>query len=124
MSLFSPKWEYSLVLLICGILPFLFFLFHPKIKLRDNWKFLIISLIISALPFLIWDYFATKNAHWQFNSDFILGIYIFNLHLRFPINHGFHPKILIPTKDEKEDKFYQNLHSDNYRRVFDGFYGR
>lgn len=81
MSLFSPKWEYSLVLLVCGILPFLFFLFHPKIKLRDNWKFLLISLIISAIPFLIWDYFATKNAHWQFNSDFILGIYIFNLPL-------------------------------------------
>ncbi len=81
MIFFSPKWEYSLVLLVCGILPFLFFLFHPKIKLRDNWKFLLFSLIISAIPFLIWDYFATKNAHWQFNSDFILGIYLFNLPL-------------------------------------------
>lgn len=81
MNFINPKWEYLTVLFICVILPLIFSIFHPKIKLRKNWKILVLTLIISAIPFLVWDYFATKNAHWQFNSDFVLGFYIFNLPL-------------------------------------------
>lgn len=81
MSFTNPKWEYLLVLLVCGFLPFLFFCFHPRINLRQNWRLLVISLLFSAIPFFIWDYFATLFGHWQFNKDFILGVYIFNLPL-------------------------------------------
>jgi lycopene cyclase domain-containing protein len=73
------NWEYLLVLLLCVSLPLGFFLFHPRIKLRENWKILLISLTVSVIPFLIWDYFATLYGHWQFNPDFILGIYLANL---------------------------------------------
>lgn len=114
MNFINPRWEYLTVLLVCVVLPLLFTIFHPRIRLRNNWQILIISLIISAIPFLIWDYFATKFSHWSFNPDFILGIYIFNLPLEevlffFAIPFCCHFLWSIIDNFENWPKFWQDL---------------
>jgi len=45
------------------------------------WKYLIISISISAIPYIIWDQYFTEKSYWGFNSEYLLGIYIYDLPL-------------------------------------------
>lgn len=74
------RYEYLLVLLVCGILPFLYN-FHPKLGFGKNYKWVVVSILFSLIPFIIWDVYATSRGHWAFNPKFNLGVYIINLPL-------------------------------------------
>lgn len=74
------KFLYLLVDVFTIIVPFIFS-FHPKLKFYKNFKPFFISNIIIASAFLLWDILFTKLGVWGFNSDYVLGIYIFNLPL-------------------------------------------
>ena len=73
------KFEYFLVLIISGILPFVIGIFHPLSPLKGKLKTAIWTILICSIPYLIWDVFATARGHWSFNQNFITGIYIYNL---------------------------------------------
>ena len=62
------------------IIPFVFS-FHPKISFYKNLKSFLIANVLIALLFIGWDILFTKIGVWGFNSDYISGIYFFNLPL-------------------------------------------
>jgi lycopene cyclase domain-containing protein len=55
--------------------------FEEKIRFYKNWRFLFPGILISATFFICWDILFTHLNIWQFNHDFILGIFIVNLPL-------------------------------------------
>jgi lycopene cyclase domain-containing protein len=46
----------------------------------DKWRESFISILFAAVPFLIWDSLVTGK-HWDFNSNYILGLKLFDLPL-------------------------------------------
>jgi lycopene cyclase domain-containing protein len=70
--------EYLLVLLFSGFIPFLF-TFHPHSKIKKHLEPLFKAIFISAIPWIIWDIWATWRGHWGFNPDYILGLKFINL---------------------------------------------
>lgn len=50
-----------------------------KMRMRDNWAELWPTIGAVSLFFLVLDYFFTAWNVWQFNPEFITGIYVFNL---------------------------------------------
>ena len=69
---------YYFILLSSIIIPIVFS-FHSKVQFDKKFHILIKSIPISALPFIIWDVLFTKKGIWGFNSEFVLGLYIYNL---------------------------------------------
>lgn len=59
------------------IIPLLFS-FHPKIKFYKSWRYFFLANIIVAVIFITWDVLFTYKGIWNFNSDYITGIYFFN----------------------------------------------
>lgn len=57
------------------------FSFHPKIKFYKTWKEFFAASIIVAIPFIIWDAVFTETGVWNFDSTYLLGIYVFRLPL-------------------------------------------
>ena len=74
------KWTYLLVNFFTIIVPFLFS-FHSKLNFHKNFKSFFPANIFVAVLFLSWDILFTKIGVWGFNSDYIMGIYFFNLPL-------------------------------------------
>jgi lycopene cyclase domain-containing protein len=72
------KFTYLFVDFGAVLVPFLFS-FHPKINFFENKAAILRSLIIPAGIFIVWDIIFTFLSVWKFNSDYITGIYIFNL---------------------------------------------
>ena len=60
------------------IIPFIFS-FHPQLKFSKNFKSFFIANSLTALLFIGWDILFTKIGVWGFNSNYVLGIYFFNL---------------------------------------------
>jgi lycopene cyclase domain-containing protein len=77
-NLSFSNFEYLLLISIVFVPTFLL-TFHPKSQLRKNLKVVILSILIVAIPWILWDIWATNRGHWGFNSDFYLGVKIFNL---------------------------------------------
>jgi len=71
---------YLLINLLSISVPFIVS-FDKRIQLIKYWKTLIISIIISAIPYLLWDQYFTEKSYWGFNTDYLLGIYIYALPL-------------------------------------------
>jgi lycopene cyclase domain-containing protein len=69
---------YSLLLLFTLSYP-LFKSFEDKIAFHKRWKFLFPAILISATFFIIWDIWFTSIGIWKFNSDYVLGLFIFKL---------------------------------------------
>jgi lycopene cyclase domain-containing protein len=40
---------------------------------------LILSIALPLIVFLIWDVYAVHTGHWFFNSEYVIGIKLFNL---------------------------------------------
>ena len=74
------KFTYLLIDFFTIFVPFIFS-FHPKIRFDKKWKFFFPAVILVALIFIIWDDIFTSLGVWQFNNDYLLGIYLFNLPL-------------------------------------------
>ncbi|WP_406684468.1 lycopene cyclase domain-containing protein [Seonamhaeicola sp. MEBiC1930] len=74
------KYLYLILNLGSISIPFLFS-FHPKLKFYKVWQPLIISTFLSMLIFIPWDIIFTINGFWGFNSNYLIGITIFNLPL-------------------------------------------
>lgn len=72
--------KYFIVLLICGIFPFILS-FYPPLKFYSNLKALIVSLISTAILFGLWDVIATGRGHWWFEPKGVWGIYFIGLPL-------------------------------------------
>lgn len=53
--------------------------FEDKIAYASKWKFLFPAILITGTFFIIWDHYFTSWGIWGFNSDFITGIYFFEL---------------------------------------------
>lgn len=106
----NTHYTYLLVLLGCGLVPFLFS-FHPRIRFFENIKaFALTSLSVAAF-FIGWDILFTHLQVWRFNPDYVTGIYFFGLPLEellfflvipfcsvFTL-HSFN--ILLPARTEK-----------------------
>jgi len=69
---------YSLLLLFTLSYP-LIKSFEDKIQFYKKWRFLFPAIIISAVVFISWDIWFTSIGIWKFNTDFVLGPFIYNL---------------------------------------------
>ena len=72
------KYTYLLIDFFTIIVPFIFS-FHPKIRFDKKWKFFFPAVVLVAIIFIIWDDIFTSMGVWQFNNDYLLDIYLFNL---------------------------------------------
>jgi lycopene cyclase domain-containing protein len=57
----------------------LIFSFHPKVQFYKKWKSTALSIFIVGSIFIVWDILYTKIGVWGFNSDYLTGVYFFNL---------------------------------------------
>lgn len=71
---------YLLVNLFTIIIPFLFS-FHPKIQFHKTWKEFFTASVLVGAVFVIWDSVFTSMGVWNFNPQYLLGIYFFGLPL-------------------------------------------
>ncbi len=72
--------KYAILLILSGIVPFIFS-FWPPLKFYRNWRSLFISIALVAVIFGSWDVFATWRGHWSFNPQGVGRIKIVNLPL-------------------------------------------
>lgn len=73
------NFEY-LILNLLVVLPTLALtLFHSGNTFRRFWLPATISIISIGFVFILWDIYATQQGHWEFNPDFLTGLYITNL---------------------------------------------
>lgn len=61
-------------------IPFIF-TFHSRLRFHKTWFAFFPAVLITAVPFLIWDSYFTSNDVWGFNTDYLTGIYLWNLPL-------------------------------------------
>ncbi|MEJ5995984.1 lycopene cyclase domain-containing protein [Pedobacter sp. Du54] len=74
------KYAYLLVNFFTIIVPFLFS-FHPKLKFYKTWKAFFPAVICTSFFFIVWDAYFTDLGVWGFNSDYLVGVYLYNLPL-------------------------------------------
>jgi lycopene cyclase domain-containing protein len=78
--LFNLHSNYTYLLLDAAVLFFpLILSFDKKVAFYTTWKALFISILIVGLGFIAWDVLFTHYQVWQFNRDYVLGIYIAGL---------------------------------------------
>lgn len=71
---------YLLVNFFTVIIPFLFS-FHPKIKFYKTFNAFFLSASLVGAVFVIWDSIFTHLGVWNFNEEYLIGIYLFKLPL-------------------------------------------
>jgi len=59
----------------------LLFSFEKKMRFVRLWEFLVPALMVTGVVFIGWDALFTHWKIWEFNSDYILGLYFYNLPL-------------------------------------------
>ncbi len=72
--------EYLIINILIIIVPLLLS-FEKKIKYYKKFPQLLISIIIVGGAFIIWDSAAANRGDWMFNSEFTIGLKIFDLPL-------------------------------------------
>ncbi|MBP6517182.1 MAG: lycopene cyclase domain-containing protein, partial [Chitinophagales bacterium] len=72
------KGLYLLIDFCTVIVPFLFS-FHPKLQFYKHFKAFFLSCFTVGTLFVLWDVYFTSIGVWGFNSDYLIGIYLFNL---------------------------------------------
>ncbi len=71
------EYVYFNILVLLG--PFLLS-FDRKVRFVRQWPKVFLAVAAAAVPFLVWDILVTGR-HWWFNSDFLIGIYLFDVPL-------------------------------------------
>lgn len=69
---------YLLVDFFTIIIPLLFS-FHPRIQFYKTWKAFFLANIIVTIIFIIWDSYFTHLGVWNFNPEYLIGIYFMKL---------------------------------------------
>lgn len=69
---------YLIILLLSFSIPFAYS-FEKKMHFIKHWKIVFSAISIVAVVYIVWDVIFTKIGVWGFNSDYHLGITIFNL---------------------------------------------
>ena len=73
-------YTYLFVNIACILIP-LIASFYKKYPFQKEWKYFLPANIIIAILFLIWDVWFTEIGIWGFNTDYLTGIYLYNLPL-------------------------------------------
>jgi lycopene cyclase domain-containing protein len=55
--------------------------FDKKVAYYKNFRFLFPAIFATAIFFIVWDVIFTKNGVWNFNPDYLCGLWFFNLPL-------------------------------------------
>ena len=53
--------------------------FESKIKFHRKFPALFTSISIVGTPYILWDIIATKRGDWSFESNHLIGMYLWNL---------------------------------------------
>lgn len=53
--------------------------FENRINYFSNWLYILISVLSTGIFFILWDHIFTLSGVWEFNQNFILGLYLFQL---------------------------------------------
>ena len=69
---------YTIILIASISIPFLLS-FDKKVHFYKQWKYLLPSVIAIALFYIVGDIYFTKIGVWGFNSDYLSGVFLFNL---------------------------------------------
>lgn len=69
---------YLLVNFFTIIIPFIFS-FHPKIRFHKSFKAFFLSAALVGIVFALWDAMFTRMGVWNFNPDYLMGIFLLNL---------------------------------------------
>jgi len=76
----NRHFTYLLIDFLCLLFPLLLS-FSTKAPFYKQIKHFIIPCIITAFLFILWDIIFTKIGVWSFNTNYVTGIYFFNLPL-------------------------------------------
>ncbi len=74
------NWLYLLLNIGTISIPFIF-TFHPKLQFQRRWKGFFAGIALVSTFFVLWDIWFTSIGIWGFNSEYLLGINVFNLPL-------------------------------------------
>lgn len=74
-----PSVYFYLLINILTIAAPLVWSFEPNMRFIGHWRYLWPAIGITALLFLVWDVIFTYLGFWGFTSNYLTGIYIFNL---------------------------------------------
>ncbi len=74
------KYTYLALHLFTVLFPLLFS-FDSRISYYKNWKYLFPAITLVAGLFIVWDTIFTKEGVWNFNENYVTGIYLNNLPL-------------------------------------------
>jgi len=80
---FNMKFQnftYLLLMLLTLAVP-LAYSFEKQVGYHKKWKYLLPAVLFSGTVFIMWDIRFTELGIWNFNPDYITGIYILNLPL-------------------------------------------
>jgi len=72
------KYTYLIINFASILIP-LIYSFHPKLRFYKKWKSLFAANLIVSSVFIGWDVLYTHLGIWGFNSNYLLGIKVFNL---------------------------------------------
>ena len=53
--------------------------FHPRIRFAKNWSSAFSAIFLAATVFVAWDIVFTHFGIWNFDPDYLIGLYIGNL---------------------------------------------
>jgi lycopene cyclase domain-containing protein len=71
---------YAIFLIITGTIGLLLNQYY-SFRLFRRWRGLLAGYLVIVVPFLLWDVIATRDGHWAFNPEYILGPKILGLPL-------------------------------------------
>ncbi len=72
------NFTYILLLLGSFIVPFVYS-FEKQVRFYTKFKYMIPGILFSGAVFILWDIRFEELGIWQFNPEYILGIYLLNL---------------------------------------------
>ena len=74
------RYLYLFINLFSIFIPIIFS-FHPRLRFYKFFSSLLIGLLLMIPLFIFWDVWFTENGFWGFNSEYLLGLNVFNLPL-------------------------------------------
>lgn len=74
------KWLYLMIDVGTLLFP-LALSFDRRVAFYQSWRKVLVAILLVGVPFLVWDVYFTKTGVWGFNTDYLCGIYLWNLPL-------------------------------------------